>query len=330
MEPLYLSTEGMTDAEQMLLSMIFSFASDQLTRNWTVQQSGDSHVVIYDISNPRARLAWERNRTLAHPISVVLAEDPIPDVPWVLQKPVRTQHLIPFLNGLSEWLMQHGASASAASSIEREEDDPFSALKKRLGAVASTRLSQADALQDLKLIIAGSVAAGKSTAIRTISDIPTINTDVPASDAVSILKSRTTVALDYGELMLADGKKLRLYGTPGQRRFDFMSKILCRGALGLVVLIDNRVENPLSELDYYAAVFSDLIDESAMVVGVTHRDHAPEPGLDRYERRLQTFHKPWPVFPVDPRKKSDVVAMLDALVTMLEHSRGAYAVAGRK
>ncbi|MDH4188071.1 MAG: hypothetical protein OEV08_13860, partial [Nitrospira sp.] len=80
MEPLYLSTEGMTDAEQMLLSMIFSFASDQLTRNWTVQQSGDSHVVIYDISNPRARLAWERNRTLAHPISVVLAEDPIPDV----------------------------------------------------------------------------------------------------------------------------------------------------------------------------------------------------------------------------------------------------------
>jgi signal recognition particle receptor subunit beta len=138
------------------------------------------------------------------------------------------------------------------------------------------------------------------------------------------------VALDYGELTLLDGKKLRLYGTPGQRRFNFMSKILCRGALGLVVLIDNRVKDPMSELDYYAAIFSDLIKESAMVVGVTHRDQAPEPGLSRYERRLQTFDKPWPVFPVDPRKKSDVIALLDALVTMLEHSRGPYAVTGRQ
>jgi len=328
MDSLTLSTEGMTDAEQMLLSMIFSFASEQLTRNWTVHHGGASDVVIYDIANPRARLAWERNRTLPHPIPVVLSEDPMPDVPWVLQKPVRTQRLIPFLNGLADWMAQHGAPASAAPALARPPDDPFHALKQRLGAVASTRLAQEGALHDLKLLISGSVAAGKSTAIRTISDVPPINTDVPATDSVSILKPRTTVALDYGELMLPDGKKLRLYGTPGQRRFDFMSKILGRGALGLVVLIDNRVENPLAELDYYAAVFGDLISQSAMVVGVTHRDQAPEPGLDRYERRLQTFHKPWPVFPVDPRNKSDVVALLDALVTMLEHARRGYAIAG--
>ena len=330
MEPLYLSIEGMIDAEQMLLSMIVSFASDQLTRTWTIQQGGTGDVVMYDISNPRARLAWERSRTLTHPIPVVLSEDPIRDVPWVLQKPVRTQRLIPFLNGLSDWMAQHGAPSSAPPAIDRPPEDPFSALKQRLGAVALTRLTQEGTLHDLKLIISGSVAAGKSTAIRTISDIPPINTDVPATDSVSILKARTTVALDYGELTITDGKKLRLYGTPGQRRFDFMSKILGRGALGLVVLIDNRVENPLAELDYYAAVFADLINQSAMVVGVTHRDQAPEPSLDRYERRLETFHKSWPVFPVDPRKKSDVVAMLDALVTMLEHSRRGYAVTGRK
>lgn len=326
MESLTLSTEGMTDAEQMLLSMIFSFASDQLTHSWTIQAGGTADVVIYDIANPRARLAWERHRTAPHPVSVVLSEDPIPDVPWVLHKPVRTQRLIPFLNGLSTWMSQQGPIASASAL---QQDDPFRTLKQRLGAVASARLAQEGALQDLKLIISGSVAAGKSTAIRTISEIPPINTDVPATDSVSILKARTTVALDYGEVTLDDGKKLRLYGTPGQRRYDFMSKILCRGALGLVVLIDNRVENPLAELDYYAALFSELVADSAMVVGVTHRDQAPEPGLDRYERRLQTFHKPWPVFPVDPRKQADVIALFDALVTMLEHARGPYAIAGR-
>jgi len=143
-------------------------------------------VVTYDIANPRARVAWERHRQDAHPISVVLSEDPIPDLPWVLQKPVRTQHLIPFLNGLSDWMAQHHTATAA-------------------------------------------------TAIRTISDIPPINTDVPATDAVSFLKARTTVTLDYGELTLADRKKLRLYSTPGQRRYDFMSKILSRGALGLMV-----------------------------------------------------------------------------------------------
>ena len=329
MEPLYLSTEGMPDPEHMLLSMIFSFASEQLTRDWTLRQGGDSHVVIYDFTNPRARLAWEQNRSSKHPIPVALSEDPIPNLPWVLQKPIRTQSLIPFLNQLSEWLARESPHQAEVAAPHRAQEDSFSALKKRLEAVASTRLSNAGNLQDLKLIISGSVAAGKSTAIRTISDIRPINTDVPTSDSVSLLKAKTTVAMDYGELTIGSGRKLRLYGTPGQRRFDFMSKILSRGALGLVVLIDNRVENPMAELDYYSAVFSDLVDESAMVVGVTHRDHAPEPGLDRYEWRLRALHKPWPVFPIDPRKKSDVITLLDALVTMLEHSRGLCGAVGR-
>ncbi len=329
MEPLYLSTEGMPDAEHMLLSMIFSFASEQLTRDWTIRQGGDSHVVIYDFTNPRARLAWERNRDSTHPIPVVLSEDPIPNLQWVLQKPIRTQSLIPFLNQLSEWMANQGIHQSETSSTSQLHDDTFSALKKRLAEVASSRLSNGGNLHDLKLIIAGNVAAGKSTAIRTISDIRPATADVSASDSVSILKPRPTVAMDYGELSLGDGRKLRLYGTPGQRRFDFMSKILCRGALGLVVLIDNRIKDPMAELDYYSTLFSDLVDKSVMVVGVTHRDQAPEPGLDRYEWRLQAFHYPWPVFPVDPRRKSDVITLLEALVTMLDHPRELHGIVGR-
>lgn len=329
MQPLYLSTEGMPDAEHMLLSMIFSFASDQLTRDWTIRQGGNSHVVIYDLTNPRARLAWERNRASTHPIPVVLSEDPIPDLQWVLQKPIRTQTLIPFLNQLSEWMSNQVIHQPDTSFTSQPHGDTFSSLKKRLAEVAFSRGSKGGTLHDLKLIIAGPVAAGKSTVIRTISDIRPINTDVTASNSVSILKPRATVTMDCGELSLGDGRKLRLYGTPGQRRTDFMSKIVCRGALGLVVLIDNRAKTPMAELDYYSTLFSDLVDESAVVVGVTHRDQAPEPGLDRYEWRLQAFHYPWPVFPVDPRKKSDVITLLDALVTMLDHSPERHGAVGR-
>ena len=329
MEPLQISTEGMTEAEGMLLSMILSFASDQLTRAWTVKSNGEhADAVIYDMTNPRAKLAWERNHSLPSPVSVALSEEPMPGVPWVLERPIRTHKVIPFLNDLSARIAQapsrsesleYGAPASSST-------DSFTDLKTRLTGVASQRLAQVPDLHEVKLIIAGSVAGGKTTAIKTISDIVPIRTDVKASDHVARLKSHTTVAMDYGELSLPDGQKLRLYGTPGQRRYDFMSKILCRGALGLVVLIDNRLKDPLAELEYYNYVFADLINESAMVIGVTHRDEAPEPGLAKYERYLQVFQKPWPVFTVDPRNKSDVMALLDALVTMLEHGRRHHAV----
>jgi signal recognition particle receptor subunit beta len=326
MEPLYVSTEGMSEAEELLLSMILSFASEQLHCNWIVKDGGDVHAVIYDFTNPRTRLAWERNQSLTHPVPVVLSEELMPGLQWVLQKPIRTHNVIPLLNNLSGWMAQSVPHEPERPASYRPQADPFSSLKTRLTSVASQRLSQAGALKEVKLIIAGSVAAGKTTAIKMISDIPPIRTDVEASDHVAQLKAQTTVAMDYGEVSLMDGQKLRIYGTPGQRRYDFMSKILCRGALGLVVLLDNRVENPWSEIDYYSYVFSDLINESAMVFGVTHLDEAPVPGLEKYERYLRVLQKPWPVFPIDPRNKSDVVTVLDALVTMLEHGRRPHAI----
>jgi hypothetical protein len=88
--------------------------------------------------------------------------------------------------------------------------------------------------EQLKLIVAGSVGAGKTTFIRSISEIDTVDTDVEASEDLG--KEFTTVAMDYGLLHL-DGIPLHIYGTPGQDRFDFMWEVLCQGALGLVLLV---------------------------------------------------------------------------------------------
>lgn len=90
-------------------------------------------------------------------------------------------------------------------------------------------------MQDqLKLIVAGPVGAGKTTFVKSISEIDTVDTDVKASEDLG--KEYTTVAMDYGLLTL-DGIPLHIYGTPGQDRFDFMWEILCQGALGLVLLV---------------------------------------------------------------------------------------------
>ena len=71
-----------------------------------------------------------------------------------------------------------------------------------------------------KIIFAGPVGAGKTTAIGAISDIPPITTDAVASDMTANRKPNTTVAMDYGLMKLDGLERVHLYGTPGQERFD--------------------------------------------------------------------------------------------------------------
>ena len=49
-----------------------------------------------------------------------------------------------------------------------------------------------------KLVFAGPVGAGKTTAIQSLSDIEVVRTEARASDDVKKLKDNTTVAMDYG------------------------------------------------------------------------------------------------------------------------------------
>ncbi|MCK6602026.1 MAG: ATP/GTP-binding protein [Bacteroidetes bacterium] len=95
-------------------------------------------------------------------------------------------------------------------------------------------------IQYLKLVISGSVNAGKTTFIRTISEIEPITTDEWATEAeVREKKAMTTVALDYGRLTVDESLVLNIYGTPGQKRFDFMWEILSENAFGVIFLADS-------------------------------------------------------------------------------------------
>ena len=79
-----------------------------------------------------------------------------------------------------------------------------------------------------KLVFAGPVGAGKTTAVQSLSDIEVVSTESVATDETRRLKRTTTVAMDYGVMRLDNGDQVHLYGTPGQKRFDFMWDILKR------------------------------------------------------------------------------------------------------
>ncbi|ENV74878.1 hypothetical protein F944_02744 [Acinetobacter ursingii DSM 16037 = CIP 107286] len=110
-------------------------------------------------------------------------------------------------------------------------------------------------LQQYKIVFAGSMGAGKTEAIKSLSEIPVLATEAFNTDQAAHEKQQTTVGIDYGEITLEDGVKIGLYGTPGQTRFDFIWTVICEGAIGVILLIDHSVEAPLEELEAYLESF---------------------------------------------------------------------------
>ena len=171
-----------------------------------------------------------------------------------------------------------------------------------------------------KFIFTGTPGVGKTTAIEAISEVPLIKTEVPTTDALAARKATTTVAMDYGEFSLDDGQKIRLYGTPGQKRFEFMWRILIDGGLGLIILVDNSRDDPLADLSTYLEDFGDYIDQTAAVVGITRLGDHPAPTLDEYVELMAQKGQIHPVFEVDIRQTDDVLLLIDALLSCLEEA----------
>src|SRR2546421_6651426 len=93
----------------------------------------------------------------------------------------------------------------------------------------------------VKVVVTGPFAAGKTTFISSLSDIPLVSTEKPVTDETRVTKELTTVSMDFGKISFGrgdDALALYLFGTPGQERFDFMWEVLARGMLGFVVMVD--------------------------------------------------------------------------------------------
>ena len=54
-------------------------------------------------------------------------------------------------------------------------------------------------MEVMRLVVTGPVGAGKSTFIRSISEIDVVDTDRDATDETSQLKKKTTVAMDLAD-----------------------------------------------------------------------------------------------------------------------------------
>ena len=94
-------------------------------------------------------------------------------------------------------------------------------------------------MQTVKIVVTGPFSAGKTEFIQSISEIDVVETERKISRPQERIKDRTTVAMDFGRITVDEDLVLYMFGTPGQRRFDFMWEILAEGMLGFVVLLDS-------------------------------------------------------------------------------------------
>jgi small GTP-binding protein len=111
-------------------------------------------------------------------------------------------------------------------------------------------------MQTVKMVVTGPFNAGKTEFIQSVSEIDVVATERKISSVDErTAKDATTVAMDFGRITVDEDLVLYLFGTPGQKRFDFMWEILSEGMLGFIVMIDSTRPETFREARSILATF---------------------------------------------------------------------------
>lgn len=163
----------------------------------------------------------------------------------------------------------------------------------------------------VKIVITGPFSAGKTTLIKTVSEVAIVGTERDVTDETKSVKERTTVAMDFGRINFEDDASLFLFGTPGQRRFEVMWEILSDGMIGFILLIHAADERSLMEGWHILQTFRSYADVP-YVIGVTHMDiaEAPEEEVLAKVREVLELPEEISVSSCDPRQKEDVKRLM--------------------
>lgn len=173
-------------------------------------------------------------------------------------------------------------------------------------------------MQTVKMVITGPFSSGKTEFIRAISEIDVVTTERGiSSEAERTVKDFTTVAMDFGRITVDDDLVLYLFGTPGQRRFDFMWEILAEGMLGFVVMVDSTKPETFREAKSILETFK-AYAPTPYVVAANKQDLPEAWNIDdlRIALRIEEGVKLLPCVASD--KESVKHVLLELLYSILE------------
>jgi len=164
----------------------------------------------------------------------------------------------------------------------------------------------------VKIVVTGPFSAGKTTLIRTISEITVLSTEKDITDHTRSRKAETTVAMDFGRITIDRDLVLYLFGTPGQDRFDFMWEILGEGMLGYILLVDADRPDSLEEAVGILAAFRRMARVPFVVA--LNRAAGLDPAEESRVRTALELGEEVPVVPCDATDRESVKSVLLALL----------------
>ena len=170
----------------------------------------------------------------------------------------------------------------------------------------------------MRLVVTGTMGAGKSTFIRSVSEIEVVDTDRQATDETALIKKKTTVAFDFGRLQFGPDMALHLYGTPGQARFDFMWDILIRKAHAFILLVAAHRPHEFRHARRIVTFMNQRM-QIPMIIGLTHMDCTgawSEENIALALGYVDETSRP-PIVAVNANETSSVVEAVIALVNHL-------------
>lgn len=172
-------------------------------------------------------------------------------------------------------------------------------------------------MQAVKMVVTGPFSAGKTAFIRAVSEIDVVSTERRITSSAERVKETTTVAMDFGRITVGQDLVLYLFGTPGQRRFDFMWEILSEGMLGFIVLVDSTKPETFREAKRILETFESYAS-TPYVVAANKQDaeDAWEPDDLRIILRLKPEVKVLPCISLDKESVKNV--LLELLYSVLE------------
>lgn len=176
-------------------------------------------------------------------------------------------------------------------------------------------------MQTVKMVITGPFSAGKTEFIQSVSEIDVVSTERKISSDAERVKEDTTVAMDFGRITVDDDLVLYLFGTPGQRRFDFMWEILSEGMLGFIVLVDSVRPETFREAKHILEVFRGYA--STPYVVAANKQDLPDAWSPDDLRIALKIEKEIKVLSCVARDKESVkTVLLELLYSILENMQG--------
>jgi signal recognition particle receptor subunit beta len=155
-----------------------------------------------------------------------------------------------------------------------------------------------------------------------VSEIDVVSTERKISSDAEKIKETTTVAMDFGRITVDEDLVLYLFGTPGQKRFDFMWEILSEGMLGFIVMVDSTRPETFREARSILETFR-AYAPTPYIVAANKQDLPDAWEIEdmRLALRLDTKVKLLPCIAVD--KESVKAILLELLYSILSEMESA-------